>query len=130
MTANSNSEKDFFRGLRADMFRKTIFVKADALVVFIPEGQEPSPEVKKVLDEIGPQRFYPKEGGYLVKCPSVIASFDENLFTIEKDGWNHEHCDSCGTTIDVGESYWISETDEIILVCNGCYQQLQQENFT
>jgi hypothetical protein len=130
MIANSNSEKDFFKGLQADMFKKTIFAKADALVVFIPEGKEPPPEVKKVLDESGPQRFYPKDGGNLVKCPAVVENFDKNLFTIEKGGWDHEHCDNCGTTIDVGESYWVSETDEIIFICNGCYRKLQQKSFT
>ena len=125
MTANSNKEQDFLKALRADIFRKTIFAKMDALVVFIPKGQEPSPEVKKVLDEAGPQRFYPQDGGNLVKCPYVVENFEKNIFMIEKDGWNHEHCDNCGTTIDAGETYWISETDEIILICNGCYKQLQ-----
>jgi hypothetical protein len=129
MIADSNSEKDFFKGLQADMFKKTIFAKTDALVVFIPKGKEPPPEVKKVLDEAGPQRFYPKDGGHLVKCPYIGESFDKTLFTIEKDGWDHEHCDNCGTTIDVGESYWVSETDEIILICDSCYQKLQQKSF-
>jgi len=126
MSNTSDELKDPLEGFKADMFRKTVCPEMDALVVFIPKGREPSPEVKKVLDEAGPQRWFPKEGGNIVKCPHVVDTFDEGLFKIEKGGWDHEHCEACGATIDVGKSCWEAETDdEFFLICEGCYQKLK-----
>ena len=108
------------------MFRKAVCPEMDALVVFVPKGQKPPPEVQRVLDEAGPQRWFPVDGGNVVKCPSVVDTYDERLFKLEKGGWDHEHCDSCGRTINVGEPCWAAEeADEFFLICDVCHQELK-----
>jgi hypothetical protein len=126
MTESSDDIRDPLEGLTAEKFRKAVCPETDALVVFVPEGKNPPPEVQRVLDEAGPQRWFPIEGGNLVKCPCVVDTYDESLFKLEKGGWDHEHCDSCGRTIDVGDSYWVAEdANEFILICNVCHQRLR-----
>ena len=126
MSNNADEPKDLLEGFNVDMFRKTVCPKTDALVVFIPKDQEPSPEIKKVLDEAGPQRWFPKEDGNIVKCPNVVNTFDKTIFKLEKGGWDHEHCDACGNTIDAGMSCWIAKKDdELFLICELCYKKLK-----
>ncbi len=114
--------------LTSNMFRQVYCPKRDALTVFIPKDQKPSDEVQKVLDEAGPQRWYPQEGGNLVKIPNIFDSYDASLFKIEKDGWNHEHCDKCGTTINSGDLCWAAESDDnTYLFCDNCCRNLKQK---
>ena len=120
------SDKDPLEDLRAEMFEKETFQAMDALVVFIPKGQKPSEEVQRVLYEAGVSRHYMKDGGSVIKCPYVAESFDNKLFKIEKGGWEHEHCDTCNNIISVGDSYWISEGDEVYLVCENCHQEIKK----
>ncbi|MGD2094357.1 MAG: hypothetical protein PVH77_05045 [Phycisphaerales bacterium] len=123
---SKQSDENPLKDLRAEMFKKGTFQAMDALVVFIPKGQKPSEEVQRVLDEAGPRRYYMKDGGSVIKCPYVVESFDNKLFKIEKGGWGHEHCDTCNNIISVGDSYWISEGDEVYLVCENCYQEIKK----
>jgi hypothetical protein len=126
MTDPSDEIRDPLEGLTAEMFRKTVYPGTDALMVFVPEGKKPSPEVQKILDEAGSQRWFPVEGGNTVKCPFVTDTYDESLFKLEKGGWDHEHCDTCGCTIDVGDSCWVTEeADEFFLICDVCHQKLR-----
>lgn len=130
MTIHSEKREGSLAGIQANMFRKTTCSKLDALVVFVPEGQDPPPDVQQVLDEIGPQRWYPEEGGHVVRCPYVVHTFDEKLFKVEKGGWDHEHCDACSGTIDVGQSCWVAEAHEGYgyLICDDCYQKMRRKS--
>ena len=101
------------------------YSKLDALTVFIPKGQKPSPEIQKVLDEAGPQKWFAKDEGYLIKIPNVFESYDENLFKLEKDAWDHDHCDKCGAVIDSGDLCWVADQEDgFYLFCDICYQKL------
>ena len=126
MTKKSDEYQNPLKDLRSEMFEKETFQAIDALVVFIPKGQKPSKEVQRVLDEAGSQRHYMKDRGNIIKCPFVVESFDNTLFEIEKGGWEHEHCDICNSTISVGDSYWISEENEVYLICNNCYREIKE----
>jgi hypothetical protein len=126
MVNKADKTGDPLKDLRVDIFQKETFQAMDALVIFIPKGQERSDEVQRVLDEAGSRREFPQDNGYIIRCPNVVDSFDKTLFEVEKGGWEHEHCDTCGRTIDVGDPYWISE-DEVYLICDSCYQKLQTE---
>jgi hypothetical protein len=111
------------------MFRKIHYVPMDALTIFIPKGQKPSPVVQKYLDEAGPCRWFPQDGGHLIKFPDVFKSYDDSLFKLEKNGWDHEHCDNCGNTISIDDECWEAESDEnsYCLFCSKCYNGLSEE---
>ena len=126
MNEDFENTNDPINNLLSSMFHQIIYPKIDALTVFIPDGQKPSPEIQKVLNEAGPQRWYPKDNGYLVKCPNIFDKFDENLFKLEKDAWDHEHCDKCGNTINSGEKCWASEENNTFYIfCDACYKKLK-----
>jgi len=128
MNAESEYDKNSIDNLTSSMFRQICCPKCDALTVFIPKGQKPASEVQKILDEAGPQRWFPQKGGHLVKIPNIFDSYDDNLFKIEKDAWDHEHCDKCGATINSGELCWIAGPDNnTYLFCESCYQNLNQK---
>jgi hypothetical protein len=126
---NTESEYDKeINSLTSGMFHQVYCPKRDALTVFIPKDQKPSPVVQKALDEAGPQRWFPQEGGHLVKIPNVFDSYDDSIFKIEKNAWNHEHCDKCETTINSGDMCWAAESDNsTYLFCDDCYQNLKQK---
>lgn len=128
MTDPLGKAEDSLEGLTAEMFRKAVCPETDALVVFVPKGKSLPPEVKSVLDEAGPQRWFPVEGGNIVKCPHVVDTYDESIFKLEKGGWDHEHCDSCGHTINNGDYCWIAEkADDFFLICDACYRELKRK---
>jgi hypothetical protein len=125
VSIESKNNKDPIDRLTSSIFFKTRCPKKDALTVFIPKDQEPSPEIKKILDEAGPSRWFPQDGGHLVKIPNIFDSYDEKLFKIEKDAWDHEHCDKCGGTIEYDEICWVTELENNrYLFCNSCYRKL------
>ncbi len=117
---------DFSAELKAHMFRKTIWSVSDALVTFIPKGEQPSIEVRRVLSRAVFHRLIPKENGLVVKCPSMIGAFDENVFRIEKNGWGHEHCSLCDCEIRDGEPCWVAGSGaEFFIVCIPCHYKLR-----
>jgi hypothetical protein len=127
MNAESENDKEI-DSLTTGMFHQICCPKSDALTVFIPEGQKPSSEVQKVLDEAGHQRWFPQEGGHLVKIPNVFDSYDDSIFKIEKDAWDHEHCDKCGATINYSDLCWAADMENsTYLFCESCYQNLKQK---
>jgi hypothetical protein len=114
------------QNLQAEMFRETTFPGMDALVAFIPKGQDTPSEVKQTVDDAGSSRWFPHEGGWKVICPYFGQDFDPDLFTIEAGGWKHEHCDGCQSTISVGDSCWVAETqDESFIICGNCHSKLE-----
>ncbi len=107
------------------MFRKAVFPAMDALVAFVPQGRETPREIKATVDDVGKGRWYVVPGGWRVKCPYVGQEFDEEVFTIEKGGWNHGHCDICSATIDAGDSCWVSDRPDRDVICDNCFITLR-----
>jgi hypothetical protein len=128
MSKESEYNEGTIDRLTSNMFHQVTCPRSDALTVFIPKDQKPSSEIQKVLEEAGPQRWFPQEGGHLVKIPNVFDSYDNTVFKLEKDSWDHEHCDKCGASINFGETCWTAETDNnTYLFCDNCYHNLNQK---
>jgi hypothetical protein len=106
-----------------------VFPGLDAAVVFIPEGQEPSPAVRDVLQRSGQQRWFPVPGGHKAKVPWPLAEGSESLFEREQKGWDHEHCDFCPAHVNIGDPCWSvdSEKGGFWVFCRGCYEKLGDE---
>jgi len=129
MTDPSGRQEDVFQKLRAEMFEETTFPGMDALVALVPKDQDTPSEVKQAADDAGASRWYPSEGGWKVACPYTGQDFNPDLFTIEKGGWEHEHCDGCQGTLSVGDLCWVAETqDECFVVCDNCHKKLRMRN--
>jgi hypothetical protein len=123
---SDKAKDDAFENLTSGMFTKVRCPRRDALVVFIPKNQEPTHAVQKILDEAGSQRWYPKNDGHLVMCPNIFDNYDDRLFNLEKNAWDHEHCDKCGKTISADTDCWISHnTKNYYMFCDDCYKSLK-----
>lgn len=111
------------------MLEEYEFPGSDAAVVFVPEGESPSPEAKQVLGRSHQQRWYPVSGGHTAKVPRYCSKGSESLFVREKKGWDHEHCDFCGADVKMGELAWSVDTEAggIWLFCRECYEQLEEK---
>ena len=129
MTDAPDTHRDPLQGLRAEMFRHTSYPGMDALVAVIPKDKETPAEVKQVEDDAGEGRWFPFEGGWKVVCPYTGQDFDPDLFHIEKDAWDHVHCDGCHASIDTGVSCWVAEMEDgHFVVCDTCYDRLKETN--
>jgi hypothetical protein len=108
------------------MFRQVRFTAMDAVVVFVPQGEEPPAVVKEAIDEVDAARWYPVSGGFNVKFP-LPDGIDRTIFSIEAGGWNHIHCELCNRDIRDSTSYWRSETAKVACICEPCYAELQKQ---
>ncbi len=111
------------------MLEKYEFPGTDAAVIFVPEGQTPSSEVREVLELSGQQRWYPVPGGHRAKAPWHCSEGHESLFERKEKGWDHEHCDFCSSHVNIGELCWTTESGHggYWLFCRGCYEKLKEE---
>jgi hypothetical protein len=106
--------------------QERVFPGIDAAVVFVAEGQKPSTEVEAALRKARENRWYPVEGGYLAKAPWSRVAGSEILFRCEPKGWDHVHCDFCGTSIAIGVTCWISPaTPSAFIFCAACRSQVK-----
>jgi hypothetical protein len=97
----------------------------DALVALVPEGQDKPSKVKEMVDEMGESREYPVPGGWRGKCPYVDQVFDAEVFTVEKEGWNHAHCDICSGTINADDVCWVTDREDCEIICGSCFAKLK-----
>lgn len=126
MTNSSKEQAQLPPNLLAGMFKEGTFSGMDALVAFIPKGQDTPSEVKQTVDDAGAGRWYPSEGGWKIVCPYTGQGFNPDLFTVEEGGWRHEHCYICESMIGVGDRCWVAETqEEDYLICGNCHQKLE-----
>jgi hypothetical protein len=116
------------------VFRQREFPGMDALVAIIPKGREMPVKVKQTVDDAGGGRWFPLEGGWnggsedgwKVVCPYYGQDFNPDLFTILKNGWDHEHCDGCQATISEGDSCWVAKTEDgCFAICDRCHGKLK-----
>jgi hypothetical protein len=110
------------------MLAQYVFPGTDAAVVFVPEGQDLSKEIQAVLDHCGQQRWYPVEGGHLVKVPWHCSKGNEGYFGREKKGWDHENCDFCSSHVSIGELCWTAESGSggFWLICCNCHNKVNE----
>jgi hypothetical protein len=99
---------------------------ADALVAFVPDGAASPPAVRARIHGGTEMRFYPVEGGQLVKWPWQGPSPDPEHFWVEAGGWDHEHCAACNATIAVDAGCWITPHGSFFLLCEACHRRLKR----
>ncbi len=131
MVEQPHKHEELLWKLDPGIFQQRTFPGMDALVAIIPKGEEIPPEVKQAA---GISRWFPLDGewnaagesGWKVVYPYHGQDYNPNLFTVLKKGWDHEHCDGCQATIDVGDSCWTARTeDDFFVVCDKCYGELK-----
>jgi hypothetical protein len=108
---------------KSDLVRD-VFPVIDALVSFVPDGQDPPQQLQDQLDQRGHARWYPVEGGHRVKMPFQGADPPPGPFEIERGGWDHDHCDNCNANIHVGEEFWKTMDEDFAVFCTSCYGKL------
>ncbi len=99
---------------------------ADALVAFVAEGEVSPPPVLARIRAGTEMRWYPIEGGHLVKWPWQGSAPDTKHFRVEPGGWDHEHCSACNATIEVDEGCWVTERGSFFVVCEACRRRIRR----
>jgi hypothetical protein len=107
-------------------FRPGRLRTADALVAFVPDVGEVPAAVDRALHVPADQRWFPADGGHLVKWRHRGELFDGASFQLEPGGWDHEHCSVCNGTIKAREDCWVSKRGQFILLCKRCHGRLEE----
>lgn len=94
----------------------------DALVAFVPEGQECDPVVEATTRNAVESRWYPVPGGHRVLILRGDDSFDTARFTVEPGAWDHETCGVCIDHIKPMTLCWVTVSGYYVLLCVACYQ--------
>jgi hypothetical protein len=98
----------------------------DALVAFVPSGQERQTWLEDATALTGQSRWYPVEGGHRVVILYEGGPFDSAHLSVEKGAWDHEHCARCGSSIHPMTLCWVTETGPNILLCGECHGELER----
>jgi len=122
--AGSDERTDLLWKLRHRRFDRFTFAGQDALTIRAPESGLPA----SVQAQFGSLRFrvYPVEGGYTYKWPRIGAAAPPEGFEVEPGGWDHEHCDACNRTINVGGSAWLTTRGSFYQLCPYCYRRVRK----
>jgi hypothetical protein len=116
--------------LRQFTYHQSRIPALDALVTFVPEGQEHDPVIVEAVRRKGLSRWYPVPGGHRLLILHEREPYDEKRFTVEKGIWNHEHCKRCVATIPSMTLCWVSNTrapQPYIILCAECYGDVKPE---
>ena len=120
----SDERTRLLRALRRRRFDCFWFAGSDAQVALVPDGGALPPAVQAKLAERVPSRWYPVEGGHLVKWPWQGGPVPGAGFGVEVGRWNHEHCDACDRTIAVGGTVGLTVRGSFYKLCPYCYRRL------
>ena len=121
-------KNNMLKNFTKNMLGEFIYSGDDAATYFVKgECEDPPPHIEKILSKSCSQRIYPVDGGHIWKVPYDTVKGDEKLFKKEVRGWDHEHCDFCGATIDIGDTCWLSgnTNSEIFIFCEKCYKKVK-----
>ena len=124
--SRNDERSDLLRKLAGRRFLHRRFAGLDALVACLPDKKPFPPSVQARIDEGPPNRWYPVEGGYVVKWPHDGSHLESADFSVEAGGWDHEHCDACNRTIRVGGLAWITARAPYYALCRYCFRRLAQ----
>jgi hypothetical protein len=112
------------RRFRKSELRRDVRPDVDALVTFVPNGRDPSPLLQDQISLRGHCRWYPVEGGHLVKMPFQGTEPPDSSFRVEPKGWDHDHCDSCEADVIAGDVVWCNTDANFGMICSACYDRL------
>ena len=97
----------------------------DALQTFHPglgsDDADLDPGLTNELRRWPEARWHPIESGFRVSVPNNGRPFDHERFGVETGGWNHSHCDNCGTHIPAMTLLWVTRYDPYVQFCVDCY---------
>ena len=113
---------------KGSRFIKSRIPEHDALVAFVPRGQEEDTVIKAATELKGCSRLFPVEGGYRVLIPYEGQEYDHSRFTLEKKAWDHEHCKACTADIEPMTLCWVTAPgNPYVLLCNSCHDELMKQ---
>lgn len=124
--SNDDGRDATLKRLHRMSFRGVYLKPHDALVAAAPVPGGPAPPVRARLDVPFPHRLFPVDSGFLVKWPYEGESYDPAHFRVEHGGWDHEHCDACGSTIGAGAECWFTEGESTSILCGPCYDRVSE----
>jgi hypothetical protein len=93
----------------------------DALSAFVLD-EDDDPIVQTAAKRAGFSRWYPENGGHRVLILYEGGPYDTARFTIERGGWDHEHCKRCGETIEPMTLCWVSAGGPYVVLCASCHK--------
>jgi hypothetical protein len=94
-----------------------------ALVTFLPEGPECPPAVRIAMQERSGSRWIPEEGGHRVLFLYEGGPYDEAVFRLEAEGWDHEDCNACASPVPAMALCYVTDADRYIVLCPACYDK-------
>ncbi len=101
--------------------------KRDALTCFVPENQQERPDWVEVACNLsGASRWYPVKGGHKLALPNDVEGLDRTHFIVEKELWDHEHCDVCNANIPAMTLCRVTESGAYYILCEGCYSKMSK----
>ena len=96
----------------------------DALVAFVPDGEQPDKDIKELSARTGFSRWYPVAGGHRVLILYQGGVYDPTKFKLETGAWDHEHCKRCAKSIEPMTLCWTSESGPFVLLCDDCHSAI------
>jgi hypothetical protein len=96
--------------------------KRKALATFVNDG-EPCPSPVEVAMKSHPARWYPENGGHRVLILYEGGAYDNVIFRLEAEGWDHEDCDVCGKAIAPLALCYVTSLGPYIALCTSCYRR-------
>ncbi len=95
----------------------------DALVTVIPD--EPRDGSVDSFAMSHRSRFFPTQGGTRVLVSfEVPTEYDGKRWHIEKDAWDHEHCELCRQHVPSMTLCWVTKSDPYVLLCGACHSKV------
>lgn len=71
-------------------------------------------------------RWYPVgNGAHLVKWPHPGGALPAGV-SIERGGWDHEHCSCCERRIEAGRTFWQTRRGSCFWLCPSCYRRVRR----
>ena len=116
-----DEELDQLRKLR---FQRSRIPVLDALCVFVPDDSEDEFAqgiAERIAERTSFSRWYPEKGGHRVLIPYEGGPYDADLYSIEKGGWDHEHCRRCRVNIPAMTLCWVTESGAYVILCDECH---------
>lgn len=105
-------------------FMRSRIPAQDALEVFVPSGAEPDAEMKELIGRTGFARWYPMEGGHMVRTLYEGGPYNAERFTLLKGGWDHEHCTRCGASVEPMTLCWVTRSGPFVLLDEKCHGEI------
>jgi hypothetical protein len=71
------------------------------------------------------QRWYPEVGGgQTLRVPYDGGPFDDTLFAVERQTWDHTTCNACVTVIPAMTLCYVTVQNPYVGLCVSCYETL------